>query len=145
MAINPSEFKKIIKPLTEKLMKEAIGAGTVPLMLDVYNSIYQKTPVDTHKAQENWHVTINAPTSQEYPAGSSKAAIDAQTLIESNPFSKPGVKKVVYTNTALSDPAKDGSQFAYMRALEDGHSDQAPNGVVELALRTAIAKNTGKP
>jgi hypothetical protein len=94
----------------------------------IANRIVDYTPIDTGRAVGSWKLSIGYEEGDtdlgpgEYPAAkefAKKAIADVVSAInEGNMF-----EKVYFNNTV-----------PYIEALEHGHSDQAPAGMVRLAL-----------
>lgn len=90
----------------------------------VLYDIVTGTPVETGLAKGNWHVNKNSPSfdvlDRTDPDGSSTIA-DGISVI--NSFSLD-VDRIIYIENSLK----------YISALEDGHSSQAPGGMVSIAI-----------
>jgi len=83
------------------------------VVLQAWNGVTKKTPVDTGRARANWNLSEgNMDTSVNKHATTIK------------PFSKTSGKKDVYISNSLP----------YINLLEKGSSKQAPKGMVELTM-----------
>ncbi len=92
------------------------------MVLLVFSEIIIRSPVDTGRFRSNWFTTIRQP---------SKRVTDAKRR---DPL--PPVKR------AVEGSNKFGRYFLtnnlpYAQALENGHSGQAPRGMVRIAMRKA--------
>ncbi len=82
--------------------------------LDVHNRVSEKTPVDTGRARGNWNVK----------AGSPDLSTDNTGLSSVLTLKKGDGNKPIYITNNLP----------YAQKLEDGHSKQAPAGMVALTM-----------
>ena len=93
------------------------------IAMDVFNNVIQMSPVDTGRFRGNWQVaTGEAPTGTVEMTDPSGATVMAQVAGEVGQM-EPG--DVVYLVNNLP----------YARPLEDGHSQQAPGGMVALTVQ----------
>jgi hypothetical protein len=91
--------------------------------LGILKDVIQGTPVDTGLAKGNWQTTGGEPASGVVETldknGSESIAKGQSVIMKTDP-----VRQVLWITNNLP----------YIEALEDGHSGQARNGWVELAL-----------
>lgn len=88
------------------------------IALDLYAEIIRRTPVDTGRARANWNLSINHPD----------ITTTASTGIPSSVNISPSLLKNlpdIYISNGLP----------YVRELEFGRSDQAPNGFIRLSIQ----------
>lgn len=88
--------------------------------------LMQKTPVDTGRARANWNASINAPDTS-----TNESATSAQVAAKQN----EGRQVIAKTDFADGDDLYLTNGLPYIKALEDGHSQQAPKGMVKLTAR----------
>lgn len=92
------------------------------VVLQVLNGVIFKTPVDTGRARGGWQVTINFVSNEDTGIkdknGSATVEAGVGALNGLKPFS------VVYVNNNVE----------YIIPLEEGHSKQAPQGMIALTL-----------
>ena len=92
-------------------------------MIELFNRVIQKSPVDTGRFRANWNCSIGSPdlsTSQEIdPSGSGAISKATSTVVS---YTLNG-KSVFLTNN-----------LPYAERLENGWSKQAPNGMVRLSV-----------
>ena len=97
--------------------------------LDLMNRIVQMTPVDTGRARGNWQLTQRSPAADTVPENSAKV---------SSSESPPSAILMEAEQTASgSQPGDDiwiSNNLPYIEVLEEGHSTQAPHGMVALSL-----------
>ena len=89
--------------------------------LDLFRGVVMSTPVDTGRARGNWQVTLGAPASGEVNVTGSALGVGAASVAHGAETVKraKGDVSIFLTNN-----------LPYIRALEYGHSKQAPNGMV---------------
>lgn len=110
------------------LVKQRVG-------LELFRRIVLKTPVDTGWARSSWHVALGAPNTSVPPPPSAKGGGALLTAVP--------------TTTALAGPVPVGvpvyvtSSLAYIKALEQGHSRQAPQGMVAVSIQEVLTGMRG--
>lgn len=90
------------------------------VVLDVLDRVVKKSPVDTGRFRGNWNVGIDAPDLSTSENTANDAKQRGQSVLA-------GVKTgevVVYVTNNLD----------YAKSLEDGHSKQAPAGVLGVTV-----------
>ena len=100
------------------------------IVIDLDSAIVLGTPVDEGRARGNWFPTINEPSS---------------AVTNNTDMSGSAVLSAVTTNAAaldLGDIAWFANNLPYILPLENGHSGQAPAGMVDINL-TAVAEQYG--
>lgn len=105
-----------------------VNLGTVVrrITLEIFNSITRRTPVKTGRAQSSWQVsektlplTVPAPGTYSGPDAAAAAAAAKVT----------GTTEIYIV-----------SNLDYIEALENGHSEQAPIGMVAVSLAETVAR-----
>jgi len=94
--------------------KKMLGA-VKRVVKSIGKDIIKRSPVDTGKFKANWNAALNAPD----------LSIDRQ--------SGAGLTEVA-NRIKIGDAFFFTNNLAYALRLEFGHSDQAPNGMVRLAV-----------
>lgn len=107
--------------LLAKKLEVAIETVMQKLALDIHKGVTERTPVDTGRARASWQLGLgemNAAVADEVPEG--------QTLPPPGPVDVSGIdgKRVVFITNNLP----------YAEPLENGHSQQAPAGMVSVTL-----------
>lgn len=123
---NILEFKADIAAFAKKLQ---IKKSTVvkKVVLDLWKGITARTPVDTGRARANWFVTQGSPTTRvDLHQGAKTGAVPAPELPDVSGIT--GDESVFIINN-----------LPYIEALENGHSKQAPAGMVKLAIQAEEA------
>ncbi len=98
--------------------------------IDIYKAIVTKTPVLTGRAKASWGIDVN-PSDYKAP---------------DREYSEGEIRQMVSENVSeFKLSVHDGTvtiynNLEYIEALEDGHSDQAPSGMVSLSLAAFTTK-----
>jgi hypothetical protein len=100
--------------------------------LDLMNRIVLKTPVDTGRARGNWQLTQRSPAEDMVPETSAKVSSS-----ETPPSAILKEAEQTASGSQLGDDIWISNNLPYIEALEEGHSQQAPHGMVALSLAEA--------
>jgi len=100
--------------------------------LDLMNRIVLKTPVDTGRARGNWQLTQRSPAEDMVPETSAKVSSS-----ETPPSAILKEAEQTASGAQLGDDIWISNNLPYIEALEEGHSQQAPHGMVALSLAEA--------
>lgn len=102
-----------------------VAKVTKAITFQLMERIVSRTPVDTGRARASWNVNVEAPDFTPAPEGerSAQGAAD-EAMATLNRLANIGAYRVIYLSNGLP----------YIRALEYGHSKQAPLGFVRIAL-----------
>ena len=114
-ALDLSKAIEKAKGQTEAVIKKAA--------FSVFQSVIQKSPVDTGRFRANWNLSVGNP--------------DLSTSEATDKTGSASIGKVASGITQYK--LSDGSVFLtnnlpYAMRLEDGYSGQAPNGMVRLSI-----------
>lgn len=111
--------------LSEVVLAHDVGVITRKISLTMLRELVLRTPVDKGQARGNWFVTVGAPGTETSDERRPAAAMSegASKVESAAPFA------TIYVQNALP----------YILALEDGHSQQAPAGMMKQALQVAEA------
>jgi hypothetical protein len=103
----------------EREIRKAVIAGDQAIVLG--------TPVDTGRARANWIVTVGAPSSDadKTPDKTGQAALDQARSAVSGFVAGLGVRGSIFITNNLE----------YIVPLENGHSAQAPAGMVQQGIK----------
>lgn len=91
------------------------------LSFDAFRGIVMKTPVDTGRARANWRIGVNVINLTTTGAPGEEGAAGASETGKLN-----GIK--------WGDSIAISNNLPYIGALENGHSRQAPNGMLHLTF-----------
>lgn len=123
-------IKHINRDLAEfaKRIDVKLGLVVEKISYDLHGKITKRTPVDTGRARASWGVAIGEP--------------------DRSPPPLPG--KQSYEAPSFGDVKIDGkspvfitSNLVYMEPLENGHSGQAPHGMVAISVAETVAEIDG--
>jgi hypothetical protein len=122
LADNLAAFNKEVDAFAKTLVPQKLVLFQKKLVLEALRRIVMKTPVDTGRARGNWQVTIAEPA---------EAQIDVKD--------KDGTAVIAAGMAAIADLPPNmvvwiSNNLDYIEALEDGHSGQAPQGMVALTI-----------
>ena len=119
-----SDWQKVSQKL-DRVLSEGIRAT----LFEVGTAIIKETPVDTGRARGNWQASVNGASGGELSRTSEGAAI-AQLSQEAS--------------AAVGNTFFFTNNLPYIRRLEYGYSEQAPQGMVRRNLQNftrLLAKN----
>lgn len=106
-----------------KKAKGNLDLVTRKVALDIFTRVIRRTPVDTGRARGNWMCSVSNYTLQQtgvIDKSGSSAMTDAAKVVEQ---AKAG--DIIYLTNTLP----------YILQLEEGSSQQAPQGMVSLTIR----------
>lgn len=101
------------------------------IIIDLDTRVVLGTPVDTGRARGNWFPSLNSPSSRVDMEAEDKSGSRAIAAATSNAL-----------GAELGDTAWLTNNLPYILPLENGHSGQAPEGMVDGNLN-AIAEQYG--
>lgn len=102
----------------------AVDVVARKLTIDAWGKLVKKTPVDTGRARASWAITVSEPYSGPPLAPGNYS-----------PPTVPSVEEIDGTTSVFIT-----SNLAYMERLEDGHSGQAPQGMVRITVAEVAAE-----
>ena len=129
MAVDFRKFEKDTTRFVKRIEGEEVGKRVRIITLDLFRRLRQLAPVDTGRYRAAWNIGIEQPDRSVPPPGSrvKAGAAPFSALKSLKPF------PVVYLTNSLP----------YAKRLEDGHSGQAPTGVLREALvQAGYGRNT---
>lgn len=104
------EFKLDLDREYEELVNKGVVRALQTITFKLHEKIVRRTPVDTGAARASWHVSVGQV--QYQTKGNTLAAVSLDK-----------VEQIYITNA-----------MEYISALENGHSQQAPEGMVALSI-----------
>lgn len=119
-----------VDKLGEKIAQSA-SDHAVKTALTIVGDLVYHTPVDTSQALSNWDVTIGAPADD--PHGPYVAGKHGSTMQQSAAQAL-AVAKETLKDKKPGQTIYIANNLPYIRALNDGHSQQVPRGFIERAL-----------
>jgi len=107
-------FDSDIKRFSDKV-KVSIDKAVRTVAFDAFGMVVKKTPVDTGRARGNWNISV----------GSIDYSVNENATTKKSPDIKKGdgLKPIFITNS-----------LEYIEDLENGTSQQAPNGMVAITV-----------
>ncbi len=113
---NAKEFSKQLERLASFVEDAVVDKVIRKTCFDLYATIAERTPRDTGWAIANWSITAHEPNTEVHSA-------DRPLMTYSDfDYRVQDDKVTIYNN------------LEYIEALEDGHSQQAPAGMVAVSL-----------
>lgn len=113
--------EKVVKNMNKMVRRAALSTLT---------GVAFETPVDTGQARANWNTAINEPDLTEYNASNPNSAADEainRGLIAVSAFK-------------TEDTIRITNNMPYIGELNNGSSQQIPEGFVERSVQAAIAE-----
>ena len=129
--VSPRQFALDLKKFGE-VTREQAKVIFQKITIDLDTRVVLGTPVDVGRARGNWFPSLNAPA----------------TGIDEGARDKSGSQAIAaVTSTALQAELGDTvwltNNLPYILPLENGHSGQAPEGMVDLNLNAVAAQYGG--
>lgn len=122
MSSNFDEFQRQLAREQQAQFAGSIHRATRKLALEALRRVVLKTPVDTGRARGNWQTTIDRPatgTQETTDPSGGQTISEGSNVIGQAPIFRP----IVLTNN-----------LPYIERLEDGSSQQAPNGMLSVTV-----------
>lgn len=124
-----AEFAKQIDLAVQLVMER--------LALDLWNKITLRTPVDTGRARASWQLSIGAPSLVVSP---SLGPYTGKNSKLNTPPGEPAAPFPTDVEITGDDIVFICNSLPYIEALEDGHSQQAIAGMVQVSLAEVMAE-----
>jgi len=93
--------------------------------LEAHGRLVKKTPVDTGRARANWHVQVGAPDRSNDPGRDSS---DVERT-------KQQGRRMILGEFEAGESVFITNSLPYIPVLEDGHSGQAPRGMIKVTAK----------
>ena len=129
--------KRSLKGLAERMRRaardvdRAAAEATAATAVTIVGKLAFATPVDTSQAISNWVASLNAPPIEflepHYPG--EKGSTQQASALETIAAAKLALKVIKAGDTVYVT-----NNAPYIRRLNEGHSQQAPAGFIEVAL-----------
>lgn len=123
-ALDLKKFGKVTKEQAQTIFRK--------IALELDSRVVLSTPVDTGRARGNWFPSINSPSS----------ALDMNAQDKSG-SAAIGALTGVAMGAQLGDTIWMTNNLPYILPLENGHSKQAPQGMVDINLNAIAAAYGG--
>lgn len=129
--LSPREFAIDLKKFG-KVTREQARMIFQKIALDLDSRIVLGTPVDTGRARGNWFPSLNSPST----------AVDLSATDKSGAVAQGRLSGVI-AGAKLGDTIWQTNNLPYILPLENGHSGQAPEGMVDINLNAVAAQYGG--
>lgn len=118
-------IQSVSAPIAEfaKLINVNLATVVRAITLELFTSISDRTPVDTGRARASWNVS-------EDTIDTTVPAEGTYTTNGTKPFPSLSGRKRIFIVSNLD----------YIEPLENGHSEQAPVGMVQISIAELNAK-----
>lgn len=126
-----------------KLLELRVDTVLQRLALDIMGRIILRTPVDTGRARSSWDLSIGVPSEYVPPERNvslSKIAPQSFTLSAGAGGAVDTKALATAQGITAKQPVFIVSNLDYIEALENGHSKQAPVGMVVISLAEVEAE-----
>lgn len=127
VALSPGQYGDLAQEIAD-LIDQDLGTVHRKIALDLFTGVVKKTPVDTGRARASWKVGTGSIDGTVAPKGSGPPE---SAIVAEGEAKIAAIRKPVLTFITNSLP--------YASALENGHSRQAPAGIV--AVTAAEVRN----
>jgi hypothetical protein len=114
--------KEILLAIDKKIAN--IEAATKKILIDFFSKVVLKTPVDTGHARANWQVSTGSPTDNIIEDEDKSGQ---QTIANI-------VSDILKSNLKQNDVYYLSNNLPYIGVLEDGSSNQSPNGMIKSTI-----------
>lgn len=98
----------------------SVARKTLEVSEEIFDGVVEKSPVETGNFRASWNVSLNVADETVVTGGSA-----------ASPLSPPKFPRI---SVDKGDVVIINNSTHYGPALENGHSDQAPHGIVEVTL-----------
>lgn len=123
-AIDLKRFGKVTRNQAELIFRK--------IAIDLDSRVVLSTPVDTGRARGNWFPSINTPSNRVDESASDQSGSSAISAITATALGAPLGSVIWLTNN-----------LPYILPLENGHSKQAPQGMVDMNLQAVASRYGG--
>ena len=146
LAQNAAEFGQQLVRLAN-FHKEQTTAIIKKAVIDLYARVMERTPIDTGRARAGWHLTTDGNSAFVPPDMAGNGFSDIKTRGRAKGSATAAEVRTSRSLVGLMQGHVEGFDFRledgvvwlinnveYIEALENGHSRQAPQGMVSLSL-----------
>lgn len=126
-----AEFNLSVRDFLERLPAKLVVRAHKKIALEGLRGVVEKTPVDTGRARGNWQLSVG-----ESPEGETGLLDGSTRDLAGDEGSSAAVTRGLAKIAGLQPYATIfiGNNVPYIVPLEEGHSKQAPRGMVGLTL-----------
>lgn len=131
--MNVQDFNRGVNSFARKLDKEKVPGFIIGLAIRLYSGIIRRTPVDTGRARGNWIINLGDVTNEMTEQFSNSRAEDQRLITDGlaklRQLAQRGIGQVIYIF----------NNVWYILELENGSSEQAPLGMVQVTMAEIAA------
>jgi len=130
---SPKKFRGDLRKFADKLGIRFEDVVT-KIALDMYANIIKRTPVDTGRARASWNLGIGSIDASVAPEGAIKS--EAEKLLNAT-------TRLAQADLTTVERIYITNNLPYIEALENGHSKQAPSGMLAITVaefQTLVSK-----
>jgi hypothetical protein len=131
MSTNVREFALSLERFG-KVTTEQATTIVRKITLELDSAVVMTTPVDTGRARGNWYPSIGAPSSEINESATDKDGSASKSRIDA-----------VVSTAELGKTIWLSNNLDYITKLENGHSKQAPNGMVAINMARIVSHYGG--
>lgn len=130
---NVREFNLKLDQFADVDVPGLILLATKKLAFDIFAGVVQLTPVDTGRARNNWHMSLHTPDD-----------VVLESLSGGKHGDPPAMAHLSEQQQILAGLNEVGvmvwiqNNLVYAPVLEQGHSGQAPQGMVAITLNRVV-------
>jgi hypothetical protein len=121
MADSPKQFVRKMEKFNE-IVGLRLGLTVKKVAFDAFSGLLKRSPVDEGRFRASWRIGINEPDTSVAPQGTDGRRVPPSNNAQVGKISNIPKDKDVTVHISNSLP--------YAQPLEDGHSLQAPDGVL---------------
>lgn len=143
--LSAADFAKAMAREADEFLPKLLKNIQIGIVIELHNGIVMRNPVLTGRSRHSWFLTLTAPSTRLVTApgkvgqwykttGEPVSGIekDRQVAVLRSVFYSPLGRRVYITNNQ-----------PYIQLLENGSSDKAPAGMVELTLMSVATRGIG--
>ena len=123
IALSPGQYGNLIDEIAD-LLDQDVATVHKKVALDLLSGVVKKTPVDTGRARASWKVGLGTLDPSVAPEGSGPPADAVIGAGEAK------IENMDRRRSSSPPPVWITNSLPYIGALENGHSNQAPQGMV---------------
>lgn len=141
---NAAKFAQALMVEAEQKLPMYCKEIQIGIAFAFYSGIVLGTPVLTGRARTNWFTTISSPSVRTIDAKQEIEQPGTWHSVQGEPLTGEELARILPTlqlirSKPLGEVVYIANRLSYITALENGHSGQAPGGMVELSKIGAMS------
>lgn len=125
-------------------IQQELGNVVADTAVELFSEIVANTPVDTGRARSSWNISLGTPDLKTNPEGIYPEYQDQGAAYQQAQGQAESLVGGLRESPARIEPIYITNALEYISDLENGTSDQAPVGMVKIALQTVDNRITAK-